>query len=406
MIQRCFDVLIVGSGLAGASCAFALARRGLSTVICEATREICDKASGNRYALLMPYITTRRSTPHTLYSTGFHFSHDLLRTTLREERLFRSCGGIQLPTTKRLQGALDSNDSILAPTGIMRLTPAEGSERSGISLSTPSFFVPTGGYVSPRQLVDTLVTHSQPRAVINTTSRVRVLRFVDPDWQGELQDGARITARSVVVCSAYEAATLEQTAWLPLEPIRGQTTIVQETAASRALQTLVCFDGYLTPSESKEHLLGAHYRHHDNREEVSLEDTHEILERCRRWLPELSFAPPAPPAARVCFRTSTIDRLPYIGPVPDFAAMRAESAPYQSGTDLRVKVPLLHCPRLFINAGHGSRGLLTCPMGGEIIARQLTGEAIDELSSCAEICAPARTVYRLLAAEADVYTRR
>ncbi len=406
MTERCFDVLIVGSGLAGASCAFALARRGLSTVICEATPQICDKASGNRYALLMPYITTRASKPHTLYATGFQYSHDLLSTTLGAKPIFKPCGGIQLPTTKRLQGALDSSDPILEPVGIARLTPTESSERSGIPQSTSSFFVPTGGYVSPRRLVDTLVENTRPRAVIRTSSRVRALHFVEPDWQGELQDGQRITARSVVVCSAYEAAKLGPTAWLPLEPIRGQTTIVRETATSRALQTLVCFDGYLTPSESGEHLLGAHYRHHDPNEEPALEDTCEILERCRRRLPHLDFSTPSPSAARVCFRTSTIDRLPYIGPVPDFTEMRREQAAYQSGTDLRQKIPLRNYPGLFVSAGHGSRGLLSCPMGGEIIARQLTGEALDELSSCAEICAPARTVYRLLAPDADFFAQR
>lgn len=400
MTERCFDVLIVGSGLAGASCAFALARRGLSTIICEATPQICDKASGNRYGLLMPYITTRASTPHTLYATGFQYSHDLLSTTLETEGVFNPCGGIQLPTTKRLQGVLNGSDPILEPAGIARLTPTEGSERSGIPLSTPSFFVPTAGYVSPRRLVDALVERTRPRTVIHTRSRVTALRFGEPDWEGELEGGQRVTARNVVVCSAYEAASLEPTAWLPLEPIRGQTTIVRETSASRALQTLVCFDGYLTPSESGEHLLGAHYRHHDPNEEPSLEDTSEILERCRRWLPHLDFAPPDPSAARVCFRTSTIDRLPYIGAVPDFAAMRQERAAYQSGTDLRQKIPLRNYPGLFVSAGHGSRGLLSCPIGGEIIARQLTGESLQSLASPAEICAPARAVYRLLLAAA------
>jgi tRNA 5-methylaminomethyl-2-thiouridine biosynthesis bifunctional protein len=348
----------------------------------------------------MPYITTRGSTPHTLYATGFQFSHDLLSTTLGEQRIFKSCGGIQLPTTKRLQGALDSSEPILEPAGITRLTPTEGSERSGIPLSTPSFFVPTGGYVSPRRLVHALVESTRPRTVIRTDSRVTTLHFVEPDWQGELEGGERITARNVVVCSAYEAATLEPTAWLPLEPIRGQTTIVQETPLSRGLQTLVCFDGYLTPSESGEHLLGAHYRHHDPNEEPSLEDTCEVLERCRRWLPHLEFSTPAPSAARVCFRTSTIDRLPYIGPVPDFETMRREGATYQPGTDLRQKVPLRNYPGLFVSAGHGSRGLLSCPMGGEIIARQVTGESLQDLASPAEICAPSRVVYRLMLAAA------
>jgi tRNA 5-methylaminomethyl-2-thiouridine biosynthesis bifunctional protein len=400
MPQVSFDVLIVGSGLAGASCAYALARRDLSTVICESTAQICDKASGNRYALLMPYITTRRSAPHTLYASGFHHTHNLLSSALQPARIFNACGGIQLPTTKRLQNALDSSDEILEPEGITRLTPMEGSARSGLELSTPSFFVPSGGYVSPRRLVDALLQSSHPRAVVRSSSRVVALRLLQsqpqPEWQTELEDGERIITRYVVVCGAFETATLEPTAWVPLEPIRGQTTIIRDIPASRALRTLVCFDGYLTPSESGEHLLGAHYRHHDLREDPSSEDTQEILARCRRWLPQLDFPMPDESAARVCFRTSTIDRLPYIGPVPDFATMRQEGSTYRSGTDLREKVPLRSYPGLFMSAGHGSRGLLSCPMGGEIIARHIVGESLQDLAPAAEICAPARAVYRLL----------
>jgi tRNA 5-methylaminomethyl-2-thiouridine biosynthesis bifunctional protein len=396
MTDRHVDVLIVGSGLAGASCAFALARRGLSTIVCEAAPRICDKASGNRYGLLMPYITTRSSIPHTLYSAGFDYSRELLCTTLGHLQVFKECGGIQLPTTKRLHNALESREPLLAPSGIARLSATESSECSGLSLSTPSFFVSSAGYVSPRRLVDTLLENTSPRTVVRTDSRVTSLRSVDHDWRAELQNGERLTSRHVVICGAYESAALEPTAWLPLEPIRGQTTIVHETTASKTLRTLICFDGYLTPSECGEHLLGAHYRHHDPRPEASHEDSSEILQRCRRWFPYLNFASPDLNAARVCFRTSTLDRLPYVGPVPDFAIMQREGNTYQPGTDLQQRVPLRYHPGLFISAGHGSRGLLSCPIAGEIVARRLTGEPLLDLTAAAAICDPARVVYRLM----------
>ncbi len=398
-MQRCFDVLVIGGGLAGAGCVFALARRGLSTVICEAKSKLCDKASGNRYGLLMPYIATSSSMPHTLYSYGFQYSYDLLVTTLGTQQLFTTSGGIQLPSTPRLRKILESREPILAPADISRLTPSEGSEQCGIHLSTPAFFVPRGGYVSPRRLVDYLLGKTHPRAVIRTNDRVRALWRSGPDWQAELVGSARITARNIVVCGAHEAAQLECASWLPVEPIRGQTTIIRETSSSRALRTVVCFDGYLTPNESGEHLLGAHYRHHDLRETASIDDTHEIIRRCHQWLPNLGFSAPDPSAARVCFRTSTVDRLPYIGPVPDFAQMQQEGATYRSGTDLRHKVALRSYPGLFVSVGHGSRGLLSCPMGGEIIARQLTGESLQDLTTPAEICAPSRAAYRLLLAK-------
>lgn len=393
------DVAIVGSGLAGASCAFALARRGLVTLVCEATPHVCDKASGNRHALLMPYISTRHSIPYTIYSMGFEYSHQLLTSTLAHHQLFRSCGGIQLPSTTRLKNALAGLEPLLAGNEIARVDQLQGSELSGIALPSSSFFIPKAGYINPRDLVQALLNPDgaqQCKPIVHTGTSVARLSRNAHDWTCELRSGEHITARYVVLCAAYESVGLELTKWLPLEPIRGQTAIMTASNRSSALRTVICFDGYLTPSESGEHLIGAHYRHADHRENPAIEDTHDILSRCKRWLPQLDFSTPHVSSSRVCFRTSTIDRLPYIGAVPDLPSMAQEAATYRSGTDLHTKIPLRHLPGLFISAGHGSRGLLSCPAAGDVIARLIAGESCEGISQIATLCSPDRLVYRLL----------
>ena len=77
--------------------------------------------------------------------------------------------------------------------------------------------------------------------------------------------------------------------------------------------------------------------------------------------------------------------------------MQSEAQSYRSGTNLRAKVALQEYAGLFVNAGHGSRGLLTGPLGGEIIARTIHDEPLESLRPAATLCEPSRVPHRLLA---------
>jgi tRNA 5-methylaminomethyl-2-thiouridine biosynthesis bifunctional protein len=174
---------------------------------------------------------------------------------------------------------------------------------------------------------------------------------------------------AVVLCSAHEISKLAPTSWVPLEAIRGQTVQARTSLASVPLRTVISYDGYITPEYDGVHFIGAHYRHNDMSEEPDQGDTSEILSRLYRTLPSISNL--AVSSSRVCFRASTHDRMPYIG-----------------------ALPLRDAPQLFINAGHGSRGLLTAPLGGEIIARLVHNEPLEDLEEAATIASAARLTKR------------
>ena len=386
------DALIIGAGLAGASSAYALARRGATVIVCEAAGDVAQRASGNRFGLMMPYLSDRPSTFEHLYSAGFSFSRSLLTGPLSSRNILRATGGVQLPTTPRLARLLESSTAIRAPLSVARLDAVQTADATGVPISSPSFHVPSAGYVSPPLFVGSMLSG----ASVRLGERVIDLRRSQSHWAVRLASGDTVQASHVVVSAAYESPCLTQLQWLPLEPIRGQTVSLSPSRISEKLRALVCFDGYLTPAEDGSHLLGAHYRHNDLRQLPCKEDTSEILQRCQRWLPELHLSPQSVQSSRVCFRTSTFDRLPYIGPVPDMTAMLAEAAAYQPGTDLLAKIgaPLEH--DIFATVGHGSRGLLSCPIGGEIIARLIAKEPLAELEEIAAACSPLRLVGRIL----------
>lgn len=391
------DSLVLGGGLAGASTAFALSQRGARVILCEATSELAQKASGNRFGLIMPYITDRTSPFERAYSTGFAFTRELLSGALASAELFHPVGGIQLPSTRRIERLLEGDSSLLSSGAVRRVSAHEASEIAGIKLSSSAFYSADAGFVCPREVVQAMVEKS---INIRTTARALTLQRKNDAWTTQLSTGETVESRFVVLCTAYESSSLTCAELLPLEPVRGQTILLAPSELSKMVRSLLCFDGYLTPASGGLHLAGALYRHADQRPEVLAEDSSEILARLKRWLPSIFPESLAPQSARACFRTSTFDRLPYVGALPDFNSMRKEAQTYQSGTDLLAKIPLIPLPGIFVSLGHGSRGLISCPMSAEIVARLITGEQLGTLAEAAQILSPARLASRILSSAA------
>jgi tRNA 5-methylaminomethyl-2-thiouridine biosynthesis bifunctional protein len=388
------DVVVIGGGLAGACTAFALAQRGLSVAILEAGASLAPKASGNRLGLITPYLTSKPSSTENLYSRGFEFTSRVLATAANPS-LFERCGALHLPAMKRLENLLRDSAPLIGPTQILRVSPHDSSDLAGIPIHSSSFYIPDAGYVSPSALISTLLEPLLSRVRVSVNTHVTELQRAGDTWRVVATDRT-ISTPTVVICGAYESAHLPIASWLPLEPIRGQTIIVSESEHSPKLKTLLCFGGYLTPAVHGEHIIGAHYRHEDTEEAPRAADTAEILATCQRWVPSLPWGAESVRSARVCFRTSTIDRLPYIGALPDFHQMKAEASSFQPGTNLSIKVPVRAVPGVYINAGHGSRGLLSCPLAGEILAQTICGEALHENESAARLCSVSRVPHRLL----------
>jgi tRNA 5-methylaminomethyl-2-thiouridine biosynthesis bifunctional protein len=390
------DVIVIGGGLAGASTAFALAQRGASVLLIESAPGLCERASGNRFALLTPYIATRTSPFERLYSVGYSWTQSLLNSSFATDAGFIGCGAIQLPSTKRFASLLQEDLPLIGTPDIRRASARECLDISGVSCIQGGFVIPSAGFVSPLSFMKSLLLSAREKVTVRCATVVSSIEQEGNSWCVTCSNTSRHYATSVVVCGAFESNALTPCSWLPLEAIRGQTVRVRSTANSSSLRVVLCFGGYLTPAVDGEHLLGAHYRHDDENQDPSDSDTEEILTAATRAVPSLDFSTSHVRSARVCFRTSTVDRMPYIGHLPNFEEMRREASTYRPGTNIREKVGLRDYPGLYVNVGHGSRGLLTGPLGGEIIARLIHNESLDSLQEAATICEPARVPYRLL----------
>ena len=77
---------------------------------------------------------------------------------------------------------------------------------------------------------------------------------------------------------------------------------------------------------------------------------------------------------RAAFRCTTPDYLPLVGPVADAAAFNRVYAPLARDATEHLTTPAPWVPGLYVNTGHGSRGLITAPLSGEVIAACVEGE--------------------------------
>ncbi|WP_176517234.1 FAD-dependent oxidoreductase, partial [Pseudomonas faucium] len=99
---------------------------------------------------------------------------------------------------------------------------------------------------------------------------------------------------------------------------------------------------------------------------------------------------------RAAFRCTSPDYLPIVGPLADAGAFAEAYAALAK--DAR-QVPEVPCPwleGLYVNSGHGSRGLITAPLAGELIAAWASAEPLPLPRAVAEACHPNRFALRKL----------
>jgi tRNA 5-methylaminomethyl-2-thiouridine biosynthesis bifunctional protein len=94
-------------------------------------------------------------------------------------------------------------------------------------------------------------------------------------------------------------------------------------------------------------------------------------------------ADPAGFSGRVGFRTLTPDRLPVVGPLPDFTGAASE--------DPRK---IARLPGLYAFLGLGSRGLVWSGLMAELLASEITGEPLPLERALVDATDPARFLAR------------
>lgn len=378
--------IIIGAGIAGCATAEALARRGWQVTVLERNAAPALEASGNPAGLFHPVVTIDDN----------YIARMTRACTLYLARLLPSLGGgLRFGLSGVLQLARDEAQdaqqaAVIAALGLPEeyatyLGRSAASSRAGQPVAHGGWFYPTAGWVSPPTLCAALLSRWPGQIEVRFGSLIaRLNRSAErSSWQAEDEFGQAIaTAPLVVVASAMDSARLLPDANLDMEPIRGQVSVVPSTVLP-PIATALCGNGYVTPPAGDIQCFGATYDFHDSDPQPRAEGHVTNLAHLRALLPEadLSALDPTSMQGRVGFRTTTIDRLPAAGPVPDPTANHRREAQLKE---------LPRHPGLHTLCGLGSRGMVWAPLMAELLAARIEGEPLPLERDLVEAVDPAR----------------
>ena len=397
------NALIIGAGLAGCATAFALARRGWQVTVIERHAHAAAEASGNAqgilYCKLSPHQTPLSRYVQASYTYGLRLLHEILE---QGDSSWRACGVLQLATDGKEQARQQALGEQGYPPGFLHaVNAAQASAIAGVQVDRTGLFFPGGGWVHPPSLCHALLQH--PNIHLITHCQALQLEQRSGQWHALDDRQQSLAGASVaVICSANDSRRFSQTANAPLKPIRGQVTQLAANSASAALRTVLCAEGYISPARRGEHHLGASFRFDRLDNEPSPEENQSNLQMLDKLSPQLADSlhaqqqDPAQLPARAALRCTTPDYLPLIGPVADAAAFQQAYAVLAKDASKQPDTPTRWHPGLYINAGHGSRGLVSCPLSGELMAAWLDNEPLPLPRDVVEAVHPNRFMLRRL----------
>lgn len=397
------QAIIIGAGMAGAATARSLALRGWQVTVLDRATAPAMAASGNPQGMLYVRLSPNPTPLNQLLLAGYHTTIDLLAQAPSE--LYQLCGLIQLPGSdkeRERQQKLVTNGHHLQnyPDMVHYHTAETLSELAGVNIEQNGLFYPRGGWLQPPLFVRWLLDHSnitfrggyEVTALVHKNNHWR-LSLIDKQQRSNKKE---LSSKVVIFANAHYANLFAQTAHLPLKGIRGQITSVPATTASTALTKVICGDGYIAPAHNGRHTLGATFHFDDYDDSVRMSDHQQNLENIAEFAPAMakalnfdSFIDPQTTAdsqplgdsqikaaqliGKTGYRCTTPDYLPVVGPIMDNEEFGQRFAILATHAKTHVDASVPWLPGLYINTGHGSRGLITAPLAGELLASMICG---------------------------------
>ena len=390
--------MVLGAGLAGATAASALARRGWRVQVLERD-EVAGAASGMLQGVLYTRISHRVSDLNAFSLHSFCFASRMYRDMLHSG-LLRSgqdgelCGALHLrpdwDKTQPLQATLAS-----MPELARYLDSAQATALCGLDQCPAGLFFPDGGWMHPAAVCRALLQH--PAIRLTEHSNVKRLQYDGAQWLALNGQGEELQrARVAVVASGASCRAFEQLQWLPTQAIRGQVSHLASNGPLASLRTVICHDGYIAPALGGIHCIGATFGVDDPDPTPRPADHQENLEKLRAALPQLELPDPPPEqlAGQVGYRCASPDYLPMVGPVPDLAAFVRDYADLRKNARRYIDATPSYLPGLYLSTAHGSRGLTSTPLAAELLAAQISDQPWPLDSQLCRALSPVRFIVR------------
>ncbi|GGY67811.1 tRNA 5-methylaminomethyl-2-thiouridine biosynthesis bifunctional protein MnmC [Cellvibrio zantedeschiae] len=385
--------LIIGGGLAGCHTARALAERGWAVTILERHSALAQEGSGNPqgvlYAKLSPMEETQAAFNLASLQYSLHFYSPLWSS------IGENCGVLQLAHKKsEIELHAQLQEKFAQANELAQFVNAEqASELAGIPLTQSGLFFPQAGWIDPRILCDYLVDH--PNIQITYNFAVKELTKNQNSWKVSSHTGATKQAPVAIIASAKDALDFDVANHLPVKSIRGQVTYIPVSTTKSSLKTVVCAEGYISPAQDGIFCTGATFNLKDTATETRPSDHQTNLDNLRAHIPNFAInADASQLQGRVAFRCSLPDYLPTVGALPLVNKMVEDFGPLRKNARAGITCGGSYWSGLYINIGHGARGLAYTPLCAEMLAAQINEEPMPLSRELVNALNPARFVIR------------
>ncbi|HEU4851146.1 MAG TPA: FAD-dependent 5-carboxymethylaminomethyl-2-thiouridine(34) oxidoreductase MnmC [Telluria sp.] len=372
--------VVIGAGLAGSAACERLVARGWDVTLVERHPLPASEASGNLAGIFMPLLSRDDNIPTRLTRAAYLFAlryWDYLGNGFMGQR----CGVLQVARDAahaRVQREIAETWNY--PADFARwLERDEAAGLLGFSAAEGAWLFPHAGWARPSSVCEAMLARCGDRLARRFGTGSVSIRRDGGEWLVLDAAGAVVAqAPTLVLASGAGALEMEQTAQLPLDRVRGQVTHLDAKTVPN-LPFVLCREAYMTPAVEGVVSTGATYD--DIADPLLLPSSHhENIRKARSLLGDPELASDAPLAGRVGFRCIPPDRLPLIGPLPDYGAPqrmeRLRDVPRHEG--------------LFGLLGYASRGLIWAPYAAEALAAMLEGEPVPLENKLARAVDPAR----------------
>lgn len=379
---------VIGAGLAGASVAASLARRGWQVTVLDAAGRPAAGASGAPAALLAPHVSPDDALLSRLTRSGVRATWQQLEALLGKGL---ASGPGNTPCKVHAENNHEAQHDGWCASGVLEHRTAadlrvpagwsaDGPNESwyatssqlhaaGLPDTSSALWHARAGWVRPARLISAWLTH--PGIVFRGDSRVATLARQDGVWMlHDAQGNTLAQAERVVIAAGFESAILAPA--LPLQPVRGQLTWGRTGNVTNLPAVPINGDGHLIPrvpdGDGALWLTGATF----DRDSADLTTNAADMEANRVRLARLH--PPAAQALATAFvqgqvqswagvRCASADRRPLVGPLDphDPAAW----------------------PDVWLCSAMGSRGLTFAALCAELLAARWHGEPLPLLGKLA-----------------------
>ncbi len=375
--------LIIGGGMAGCHTAHALANRGWKITLIEKQPQLAQQGSGNPQGVLYAKLSAKVETLSEFNLTALQFAQRFYQPYWgdTDEQYGERCGVMQIAADSKSENQQQKLMQRLGEQSLVRyLDQQEASGIAGIDLVNGGLFFPQAGWLNPASLCQQLVSH--PNITVITGRQVNQVNLTDDQqWQATDEQGQLIAqASTAIICNANDARQLAPTAYLPLKPVRGQVSYLNATASSSQLKTVLCGEGYIAPAhhtpQGQQHCLGASFGPKQTETDLRELDHQQNLERLQPLSNLLveAFGSESPLQGRAALRATTPDYLPMVGAVADVEQLQQRFSLLSKNAKASIPASGPVHQNLYVNVGHGSRGLCYTPLCAELLASQIHGD--------------------------------